>query len=155
MRLIPSLALTLLVAATTASAQTQPPTLEERMSQAEFHAAGLDKLSPEELAQLNTWLQAHGGSTVKYLTTGGAPLFYPDESARETIEDNIVGTFEGWRGHTVFTLANGQEWAQAESGSRDTGKFTSPKVRIKPMLLGSWLMYVDGCGCSVRVKRVK
>jgi len=28
-------------------------------------------------------------------------------------------------------------------------------VRIKPMLLGSWLMYVDGCGCSVRVQRIK
>jgi len=92
---------------------------------------------------------------VKYVSSSGAPVFYPDEGARENIESNIVGTFEGWRGHTVFTLENGQEWAQAESGARDTGKFSNPKVKIKPMLLGSWLMYVDGCGCSVRVKRVK
>jgi hypothetical protein len=155
MRLIPSLALTLLVATGVAGAQTQPPTLEERMSQAEFHAAGLDKLSPEELSQLNAWLGAHGGTTVKYLTTSGAPLFYPDEGARENIESNIVGNFEGWRGHTVFALENGQEWQQAESGARDTGKIANAKVKIKPMLLGSWLMYVDGCGCSVRVKRVK
>jgi hypothetical protein len=55
----------------------------------------------------------------------------------------------------VFTLDNGQEWRQAESGIRDTGKINSPEVRIKPMLLGSWLMYVDGCGCSVRVERIK
>ncbi|MBA8884605.1 hypothetical protein [Dokdonella fugitiva] len=155
MRLIPSLALTLTVAASVAGAQTQAPTLEERMSQAEFHAAGLDKLSPEELARLNAWIEAHGGGNVKYVSSSGAPVFYPDDSARENIESSIVGTFEGWRGHTVFTLENGQQWAQAESGSRDTGKFNNPKVKIKPMLLGSWLMYVDGCGCSVRVKRVK
>jgi len=30
-----------------------------------------------------------------------------------------------------------------------------PAVRIKPMLLGSWLMYIDGCGCSLRVRRIK
>ncbi|MFI4970442.1 MAG: hypothetical protein ACHP7D_09570, partial [Lysobacterales bacterium] len=63
--------------------------------------------------------------------------------------------FIGWRGKTVFTLDNGQEWQQAESGVYDAGKFANPGVKIKPMLLGSWLMYVDGCGCSVRVKRIK
>lgn len=124
------------------------------MSQAEFHAAGLDKLSPEELAQLNTWLDAHGGSTVKYVTSSGSPLFYGDED-RPLIEQHIVGTFNGWHGHTVFTLDNGQQWQQAESGSRDTGKVSNPAVKIKPMLLGSWLMYIDDCGCSVRVKRIK
>jgi hypothetical protein len=55
----------------------------------------------------------------------------------------------------VFKLENGQEWEQAESGSRATGTFDNPAVRIKPMILGSWLMYVEGCGCSVRVKRIK
>lgn len=158
MRPISSLALFLLVAVSAASAQTQPtpsPTLEERMSQAEFRAAGLDKLSPQELQQLNGWLDAHGGSTVKYVSASGAPVFYPDDGSRDTITQHIVGTFNGWRGHTVFTLDNGQEWRQAESGVRDTGKIANPEVRIKPMLLGSWLMYVDGCGCSVRVERVK
>ena len=40
MRPITSLALSLLVAASAANAQTQSPTLEERMSQADFSAAG-------------------------------------------------------------------------------------------------------------------
>ena len=61
----------------------------------------------------------------------------------------------GWRGKTIFTLDNGQKWQQAESGARDTGKFTNPKVKIKPTIMGSWLMYVDGCGCSLRVKRIE
>jgi hypothetical protein len=155
MRAISSLAFILLVAASAAAAQSRPPTLEERMSQAEFQASGLDKLSPAELQQLNAWLQAHGGAATQVVDGGGEPVFYPREGSRELVEDRIAGTFSGWRGHTVFKLENGQEWEQAESGSRATGTFDNPAVRIKPMILGSWLMYVEGCGCSVRVKRIK
>lgn len=156
MRLNPSLAPTLLFLATTlAGAQTPPPTLEERMSQAEFHAAGLDKLSPEELAQLNTWLGSHGGATTKYVTASGAPVFYPDSTEREAVVGHLLGTFTGWRGHSVFKLDNGQEWKQAESGTYTSNAINEAKVKIKPMLLGSWLMYVESCGCSVRVERIK
>lgn len=154
MRPISSFALILLVAATTVGAQSPSPTLEERMSQAEFRDAGLDKLSPAELAHLNGWLQARGEGKVKYVGADGAPVFYPDSSARSAVEDHIVGAFTGWRGKTVFKLDNGQEWQQAESGVYSTDPFTHPVVKIKPMLLGSWLMYVDGCGCNVRVQRI-
>lgn len=155
MRLNPSFILILLVATAAAGAQTPPPTLEERMSQAEFHAAGLDKLSPDELAQLNAWLGAHGGATTKYVTAGGTPVFYPDNVEKEAITAHLVGTFDGWRGRSVFTLDNGQQWQQAESGSFSFNSIMDAKVKIKPMLLGSWLMYVEKCGCSVRVDRIK
>ena len=155
MRPISSLALILLVAASAAGAQTQLPTLEERMSQAEFHAAGLDKLSPDELRQLNTWLQSHGGGAGQAGGGSGGHAFYPNDSAREVVESHIAGTFSGWRGKSVFTLENGQQWQQTESGSFNAGTFTNPAVKIKPMLLGSWLMVVEGCGCSVRVERIK
>lgn len=156
MRPIPSLALILLAAMGTVAAQNQSPTLEERMSQAEFRAAGLDKLSPEELQRLNVWLQSHGGgATTKYVTASGAPVFYPDSVERGVIETRITGAFTGWRGKTVFKLDNGQEWQQSESGQVAPGEFDNPAVKIKPMLLGSWLMVVDGCGCSVRVQRIK
>jgi hypothetical protein len=155
MRPISLLAMLVLTAATAASAQTPSPTLEERMSQAEFHSAGLDKLSPQELQQLNGWLQSHGGASAQAIGPGGKPLFYINDADRQTVESHIAGVFSGWRGHTVFTLENGQEWQQNESGMFDAGKLESPGVRIKPMLLGSWLMYVDNCGCSVRVQRTK
>jgi hypothetical protein len=146
----------LIITATVAGAQTQPPTLEERMSQAEFRAAGLDTLSPEQLKNLNEWLRTHGGATGgPAVGPGGQPVFYADDSSRDTIESTITGLFTGWRGKSVFKLENGQEWRQAESGAYDAGKFENPAVRIKPMLLGSWLMYVEGCGCSVRVQRIK
>jgi hypothetical protein len=156
MRPFPSvLTLVIAMSATIVGAQTQPSTLEERMSQSDFRAAGLDHLSPDQLKYLNEWLRTHGAGTPQVVTPSGQPLFYPNDSARDVVESHIDGTFTGWRGKSVFKLDNGQEWRQAESGMYDAGKFDSPAVRIKPMLLGSWLMYVEGCGCSVRVQRVK
>jgi len=156
MRTLPSLALILFTtAAGLAGAQTQSPTLEERMSQAEFRAAGLDKLSPEELQRLNGWLEAHGGTTRPVGNASGSAAFYPDSSTRDVIESHIAGTFTGWRGKSVFRLDNGQEWRQTESGQYSAGEFENPAVKVKPMMLGSWLMVVEGCGCSVRVERIK
>jgi hypothetical protein len=156
MRTLPSvLPVLLALAASAAGAQTQPPTLEERMSQAEQRAAGLDRLSPEELKFLNEWLRTHGAGTPQVVSPSGQPVFYPDTSARDVVEAHIEGVFTGWRGKSLFKLDNGQEWRQAESGAYDAGKFDNPVVHIKPMLLGSWLMYVEGCACSVRVQRVK
>lgn len=146
-----------LCAATTLTANAEQfSSLEERMSQNEFHAAGLDKLSPDELNALNTWLRAHYGTQVTYVSPTGKPVFYPQESSREPVDAHIVGQFTGWYGQTVFTLDNGQQWQQAESASYQCGKFENPKVTIKPTLMGSWLMYVDPCRSqSLRVTRIK
>lgn len=129
--------------------------LEERMSQSEMHAAGLDKLSATELKSLNEWLQLHSvGSLSK--VHHAEEIFYPEESDKVKVEDQIDGKFIGWRGQTVFKLKNGQEWQQAESGSGcNSFSISDPKVSIKPMLLGSWLMYVGNTDCNLRVKRLK
>ncbi len=150
-RLIPA-ALALLVAALPVMAQ-QFSSLEERMSAADFKAAGLDKLSPEQLHFLDSWLRAH--EQVKTVSPSGQPVFYPDEQARDKFNTHLVGHFSGWAGHTVFTLDNGQVWKQAESGAYSCPDIDNPEVTIKPMILGSWLMYVQGCNQSLRVERVK
>lgn len=137
------------------SVQAVPPTLEERMSQAEFRAAGLDRLSPDELAQLNRWLAEHEVRPPASSSGFGWNSFYPDEDARGTIESRITGTFTGWRGETVFRLDNGQRWRQSESGRFDAGEMNNPVVTLEPKMMGSWLMKVEGCGCSVRVRRVE
>jgi len=131
--------------------------LEERMSQAQFHASGLDKLSPEELKNLNDWLRGHPGPAAAptVVTETGQPVFYPKDSGREPIESKIDGKFTGWRGATIFKLENGQEWTQAESGSFSNGSYDHPTVHVKPMMLGSWLLSIPACGCSVRVNRTK
>jgi hypothetical protein len=129
--------------------------LEERMSQEQFHAAGLDKLSPAELKNLNDWLRGHETVTTRVVTPTGQPVFYPKDSEREVVVSRIDGKFSGWLGHSVFRLENGQEWTQNESGSFNNGTYDHPKVRVKPLLLGGWLMYVEPCGCDLRVTRTK
>jgi hypothetical protein len=150
------LGLALLFAALSASA-AETSTLEERMSKDEFRAAGLGKLSPAELKVLNDWLAGHQQvKTVREVVSStGKPMFESDLGERKIVETRISGGFSGWRGKTTFKLDNGQEWTQAESGQFSNGHYDNPKVKIKPMLLGSWLMWVEPCGCSVRVERTK
>ncbi|GAP66633.1 hypothetical protein MBSD_n1944 [Mizugakiibacter sediminis] len=136
-------------------AQQSFSSLEERMSSAEFKAAGLDKLTPEELKTLDEWLRTHGTGGTQLVTPGGKPVFYPSEAARKEEQGHLVGRFAGWTGGSVFTLDNGQVWKQAESGSYVCPERDNPAVTLKPMLLGSWLMYVEGCNQSVRVQRIR
>ncbi len=138
---------------TGAASAAEFSSVEERMSQAQFHAAGLDKLSPAELKALNDWLRGH--ETTKVVTQTGEPIFYPKDTKPTAVDSRIDGAFAGWYGRTVFKLENGQEWVQTESGSFSNGKYDHPKVRVKPMMAGDWLMYVEPCGCSVRVARTK
>ncbi|MEO7149069.1 MAG: hypothetical protein ABIY40_03935 [Rhodanobacteraceae bacterium] len=145
-------ALCLLLAALPAFAQ-QFSSLEERMSASDFKAAGLDKLSPDELKYLDGWLATH--QQVKMVGANGKPVFYPEDTRRQRFETHLLGSFSGWNGASQFTLSNGQVWRQAEDGAVSCPTITNPTVTIKPMILGSWLMYVQGCGESVRVERVK
>lgn len=140
-----------------ALAQSQAPSFEERMSQADFKAAGLEKLTPEELKFLNEWIQAKGVTQAgaPMVKSDGSKVFYSGDSDRQLIESKIVGDFNGWSGNTRVTLENGQVWQQAESGAKGRYRINSPDVRIKPMSMGSWLMYVDGCTCDMRVKRIE
>ena len=148
------IATALAILLTTAATAAELSSLEERMSQEQFHAAGLDKLTPQELKNLNDWLHGHQPVKEQLVSPSGAPVFYKD-SEREIIESRIDGKFSGLYGKTIFRLENGQEWTQTESGSFSNGKYDHPKVRIKPMLFGSWLMSVPACGCDVRVERTK
>jgi hypothetical protein len=146
-----------LVSSPPVQAQKNASTLEERMSATQFKAYGLDKLTPDELKGLNEWLQ------------GSSPLESPGNNARNPkygfaasdadrteVQANIVGTFSGWSGRTVFRLDNGQEWQQSESGTFQGPILENPAVTIKPKLMGSWLLVIDRCdGCRIGVKRIK
>jgi hypothetical protein len=151
-RLMLPAALAVLIAAMPVMAQ-QFSSLEERMSAADFRAAGLDRLTPQQLQFLDDWLRIH--EQVKTVSASGNPVFYPDNQPRDKFTTHLVGHFSGWSGHNMFNLDNGQVWKQAESGAYSCPGVDNPAVTIKPMILGSWLMYVQGCNQSVRVERVK
>lgn len=166
MRGMKTLALPLLLAlavAGTVHAQ-QFSSLQERMSAADFNKAGLDKLSPEQLHFLNAWLRSHVGIASAGAPAAAAPVVVgpanqfgyrrPIDQPRVTVESRLPGRFSGWDSHTQFSLANGQVWQVSESSSWSCQTTQDPKITIKPMLLGSWLMYIQGCSNSVRVERV-
>ncbi|MGH8157358.1 MAG: hypothetical protein ACREPQ_04520 [Rhodanobacter sp.] len=153
-RLILSMLLALPLCGLSAHAQ-QTDGLQQRMSSAEFQAAGLDKLSPQELANLDNWLSTHRKVTTKMVDASGKPVFYADKTTRSKFSAHITGHFGGWHGSDQFTLDNGQVWKQASSDAPSCMTSDNPMVKLKPSLVGSWLMYVDGCNGDVHVERVR
>ena len=163
------IALGLALSLAAGAVQAQAPnfsTLEERMSAADFRRAGLDKLSAEELAALNAWLQQdaqrRGGVAAVAPPPGDADAgfarggLFDGTSGPDRITSSIPGDFLGWEGgDDEFTLANGQVWRTIESGSRLRVRMKDPRVIIERGVLDSWYLRVDGNNQRVRVRRVK
>lgn len=132
--------------------------VEERMSAAEFKAAGLDKLSDAELRALNDWLRGE-----RALTPAAAPvaedrrgLYTPSYGTGDKIVARIAGEFRGWKGtKTTFTLENGQVWQSTDPSATFAVKLDSPTVTISPGVLNAWFLKVEGYSSTVRVRRIK
>lgn len=149
------------------TAQQGFASLEEQMTGEEFRAAGLEKLTPEELAALNEWIRAHSLATLdspKYAAsgsvanTGGSEDSAPpaiEEMERKPIVTRINGSFSGWDGQTVFRLENGMIWAQADKDKFYTQEIRNPTVTIKPALFGAWKLSVEGYDEECRVERIQ
>jgi len=145
----------LLALATLPAVAQQTNGLQQRMSKAEFTAAGLDKLSPQELANLDTWLSSHPKVTTRMVSASGKPVFYAGNQKRSTIETRIVGHFDGWNKGQSFTMSNSQRWVVTDPDSHSCNPSDNTEVKIRPSILGSWMMYVPSCYENVHVKRVR
>ena len=155
-------ALLLCTASGAALAQSGQRPLEQEMTPDEFKAAGLDKLSPEELARLNAWLDR------KIVTeTTRAATLAEDKVKEETrgffnfgkkdpIVSTIKGEFRGFQAGRSYVLANGQEWEQIDGASLVGVRKTDPGVKITPsMVSNAWYMAIDGYNTRAKVRRVK
>ena len=154
-----SLCVSLLLAMSVASA-AEFSSLEERMSEQEFRDAGLERLSPEELAALNQWLRTKGALATKSSTddvgfkSGGGLL--GDNGDATAIEGvRIKGPFSGWDPGQVIELNNGQAWRVDDDRGFSVPATNDPLVTIEPAMLGSWLMRVEGYNRTARVTRVR
>jgi len=130
-------------------------TLEERMSVAQFRAAGLDKLSPEELAQLNAWLQQNVGGSAAY---GGQPVSDGPavaDTGDGPVHSRILGEFRGWEGKTIFKLENGQVWQQVGNDPWRGVKLENPSITIRPGFMNSWTLRVEGYNTTTKVRRIR
>jgi len=139
--------------------------LEERMTAQEFEAAGLQKLSPEELAALNRWLQMRNignadPATIAALAgiegPGGDRRGFDDFRGKATpIKARIEGTFNGWTGETVFKLDNGMVWKQSQQDLLGVKPVENPEITIEPAALGSWVLRIAGINKRVKVIRIQ
>lgn len=118
--------------------------LRNLMTQSEFHAAGLDRLSARELAALDGWI---GRLVLRLLKDR------KQAGCASPVDTRIDGEFQGWSGHTVFGLENGQIWRQVGSDAQHAYK-VSPRVQIHRSP-GGCLMKVDGMPGELLVERLR
>ncbi|MEL1265547.1 hypothetical protein [Pseudoxanthomonas putridarboris] len=151
------------------SAEARFGNLREAMTEAEFKAAGLDKLSAAELAALDAWLQR------KVSTETAVAVEQVRERAREEgrkavvdenrgffhfgstdpIESSIAGEFTGFGKGRQYTLENGQVWEQTDNAQLAGVRRSSPKVSIKPGIVGAWYLRIEGSNSTAKVQRIK
>ncbi len=149
------LLLLLPLAGMTAMAQQPSSGLQQRMSSAEFKAAGLDKLSPQELQNLDQWLRTHAKVTTKVVDASGKPVFNEGGKTHSTVNTHIVGQFNGWSKGQTFSMANAQQWVVTDPDPRSCRPGDNTPVKISHSFLKFWMMYVPSCYASVHVKRVR
>ncbi len=110
--------------------------LQQMMSADEFKAAGLEKLSPEELQNLNKFLQGFRTETLAKAAKAASI------EKLDLIVSSVVGEFTGLKGRTVIRLANGTAWRQANpddnyKGAGRPGEYVNlPAVVMKKGLFG-------------------
>lgn len=141
------------------NAWAQQSSIEQRMTPEQFKAAGLDKLSAAELAQLNAWLDQQRGTRADK-----AP---EEQAAPERRSDAFVGVDDGpihgrlkgavddWAPGTVFELENGQRWRVLKGRMHLKKPLQSPEIVIVPGMLGGWFFQVDENLPKARVERIQ
>jgi len=159
------LLLTILITAfsTSVAGQQAFSSLEEQMNGKEFEAAGLEKLTPDELAALNQWIRSHSLATLdesRAVTTGnedarGFELKKMKDMPRTPIKSHLVGTFNGWDGQTTFKLENGMVWQQIDKDKFYVKAMENALVTIKPGAFRTWRLSVEGYKSNCRVKRIQ
>lgn len=116
------------------------PSIEGLMSVQQFRAAGLHKLSGDELAAMNEWLTEYTLSVAQLVEQSAAGTA---ATSGNVIESRIDGEFTGWEGETIFKLQNGQIWQQS-----------SYNYMYKYIYNPDVVIYRSGSGYKMRVDRV-
>ncbi len=89
--------------------------IKQAMSPEEFHKAGLDKLSDEELRSLDRWLRGDREKTAKKAEAKTS------KAKMDLIVSRVNGTFGGLNGRTVIELEDGTAWKQANADDHFRG----------------------------------
>lgn len=128
------------------------PGIEALMTEQEYRASGMGKLTAEEREALNRWL-------IRYTVQDSKILLSTDEEVKKAAQGQeifaaVEQPFSGWSGDTVFKLDNGQIWQQRRRGNYHHAS-SGTDVRITKNLMGFYRMELLDSGKSVQVKRLK
>ena len=130
--------------------------LQDSMTAEQFKAAGLDKLSPEELKTLNASLQGarrEGEKKAVEKATAEIKKKVATESRAKMDEilSRVDGDFAGITGHTVIKLEDGTRWKQVNVDEHYRARVTyRPPVKVwhgafgyRMRIVGTGEFYVD------------
>src|SRR5947199_9190130 len=81
--------------------------IKQAMSPEEFYKAGLDKLSDEELRNLDRWLAGDREKTAKKAAVRTS------RTKMDLVVSRVSGSFPGLTGKTIIQLEDGTVWRQA------------------------------------------
>jgi hypothetical protein len=134
--------------------------LQDSMTAEQFKAAGLDKLSPEELKNLNASLRGSRKEAEKKAVEQAVEKATAEVAKKQATEghtkmDEILsrvdGEFAGVNGHTIIKLEDGTKWKQANVDDRYKARVTyHPPVKVwhgafgyRMRVVGTGEFYVD------------
>jgi hypothetical protein len=123
--------------------------IQQIMTPEEFKAAGLSKLSPDELAKLNAWLQGYRQTTEQAAEKKATAR--AERTKLDVLVSRVDGSFTGLTGRTLIRLEDGTVWKQANADDRYRSKNTDhPAAAVihgvfgyKMQIEGTQPFYVD------------
>jgi hypothetical protein len=116
--------------------------LQDSMTATEFKAAGLNKLSEEELRNLNKWLQGYRHKAETKASEQATEEANKKSATQSRTKMNVInsrvdGEFTGLTGSTVIRLEDGTMWKQADPKDRYKGRVTDhPPVAVVHNVFG-------------------
>jgi hypothetical protein len=112
--------------------------IQQMMSPAEFRAAGLNKLSPDELQKLDAWLQGYRQTAEKKATSRA------ERTKLDLLVSRVDGSFNGLTGRTIIRLEDGTAWKQANADDRFHPRVTDhPAAAVVHTIFG-YRMRIEG-----------
>jgi hypothetical protein len=125
--------------------ETSARSIQQMMTPAEFKAAGLDKLSSEELQKLDAWLQGYRETTEKKATdVAEKRASLTAKTKLDFLVSRVDGSFDGLKGRTVIKLEDGTVWKQANAEDRFRPSITDHPGAVVTHGVFGYKMRIEG-----------
>jgi hypothetical protein len=131
--------------------------LQDMMTAQEFKAAGLEKLSAEELKNLNGWLQGYRRTTETKATEKAAAettkkvteevtkkVAAQSRRSLDRVESHVDGAVPHLTGHSIIKLEDGTMWKQANPEDRYASPPIDHPTAVATHTPFGWKMRISG-----------